>query len=490
MQFSDPLFLFAFLPATLAAYYLCGWWSRQLAMFVLTIASLVAYWFAGLDALAVLLASIAVNYGLFLVLTSEHRKGRLAVLWLGVVANLALLGYFKYRGFFLENIAAALGDRAQPLKLWVPLGVSFFTFQKVSFLVDAYRGKVKACRPLDFALFSTFFPQLTAGPLTRAQEMLPQFSALSTRFEAKGFTEGLSIFIVGLAKKVLIADAMGTIADPAFDAFKGPHTVGAAAAWVGVLAYSMQIYYDFSGYSEMALGLAKMVNLKLPCNFNAPYKANSMIAFWARWHMSLSRWLRDYVFLSIANPYHAGKRILGILGTMLICGLWHGAQWTFVVWGGLHGVFLAVNHVWREVAERFPMQTALLTSKRMKPLGRLITFGAVTCAWVFFRAPTPAGAYKMLSAMFGQSAVAPDFGFMAYPSALVLTVVASTFIAPDTIAIFSRSEPCLEKMPVRRAGIQWNTGWPSAAVIALLVFLIVRSHMVAAESVRFTYSNF
>lgn len=536
MQFSDPLFLFAFLPATLAAYFLCGLWSSRLAMLVLVAASLYFFSFAGLDALAVLAGSMVVNYGFGSLLirpafeasgaerkqgatnaaTAERgraepgataagspigqqsihgrrgltKRGKVVLLWIGVVANLGLLGYFKYRGFFLDNLATALGSHAQSLRLWVPLGVSFYTFQKVAFLVDAHRGKIKQCGPIDFALFSTFFPQVTSGPITRAQEMFPQFDALSARFNAKAFTEGLSIFIVGLAKKMLIADTMGAIAGPAFDSFSGPHAFGIAGVWVGVVAYAMQIYYDFSGYSEMALGLAKMVNLKLPCNFNAPYKANSMIGFWARWHMSLSRWLRDYVFLSIANPFHAGKRIVGMFVTMVICGLWHGAQWTFVVWGGLHGAFLAVNHAWRELAERYPGQTAAFTSKRMKPLGRLITFAAVTGAWVFFRAPTIAIASKMLGAMIGSGTAGATTGFSPYPAVLVLAVTCYTFLVPDTIAVFSRSEPCLEKMPVVKTRFQWSPGWPSAAIIGLLVFLIVRSHMVAAESVRFTYSNF
>jgi D-alanyl-lipoteichoic acid acyltransferase DltB (MBOAT superfamily) len=519
MQFSDPLFLFAFLPLTLIVYYVCGFWSRALAAAVLTIASLYFFSFAGYDALGVLAGSIAFNYavGVWLLrafrgskgerpdaqppskgddrrdATSDTQRaasGRLVLLWVGVVANLALLGYFKYRGFFLENVAAVLGRHSSTTEIWVPLGVSFYTFQKIAFLVDAYRGKFKECGPLEFALFSTFFPLITSGPITRAQEMLPQFAALSARFNAQSFTEGLSMFVVGLAKKVLIADTMGTIADPSFASFDHAHGFGAAQAWVGVLAYAMQIYYDFSGYSEMALGLAKMFRLKLPCNFNAPYKANSMIGFWARWHMSLSRWLRDYVFLSLTTPFHAGKRILGMFVTMVICGLWHGAQWTFVVWGALHGTFLAVNHAWRELVDRFPDQTARFTSKPMRPIGRLITFAVVTMAWVFFRAPNLAVSWRVLEAMAGRGKVAHMAGFTPYPAALVLGVLAYTFLGPDTIAIFSGADPCVEKMPTSKTRLRWSTGWPSAIVIAVLVFLIVRSHMIAPESIRFTYSNF
>ena len=316
LGFTDLGFLIGFLPCTLAAFYVCGLRSPRWAAGALTVASIVFCACAGLPAAIILVVSTLANYAVARwMLRMPAGAGRRALLWLGVSANLGLLAYFKYRGFFVENANALFGTRWSVGETLLPLGISFVTLQKVAFLVDVSRGKVREFGLEAFVLYSLFFPSVSSGPITRANEMLAQFSELKVRFDPNGFSAGVGMFVVGLAKKLLIADQMGTWADVAFRTYGDGGRLSAEQTWICVLAYSMQIYYDFSAYSEMALGLAKMVNLKLPVNFNAPYKANSIIGFWARWHISLSRFLRDYIFMSIADIYHTGKRFFALIVT-------------------------------------------------------------------------------------------------------------------------------------------------------------------------------
>jgi D-alanyl-lipoteichoic acid acyltransferase DltB (MBOAT superfamily) len=322
-----------------------------------------------------LVCSIAFNYAFGLWISRSASPGRRrGLLLFAVGADLAVLAYYKFASVF-------------------PLGVSFFTFTQIAFLVDAARGEAKEYDFVHYGLFVSYFPHLIAGPILHHKEMMPQFSRAETyRAHAENFSIGLTLFFMGLFKKVVFADACAPIAAAAF----GARAPGAVAAWSGTLAYALQIYFDFSGYSDMALGLSRLFGVTLPLNFDSPYQAESIIDFWRRWHMTLSRFLRDYLYIPLGGSrLGPARRYLNLLITMLLGGLWHGGGWTFLVWGGLHGFYLCVNHAWRA------LRGAARPSLAGRWAGRLLTFAAVCVAWVFFRAKDLGEALAMLKALAG-----------------------------------------------------------------------------------------
>ena len=319
---------------------------------------------------------------------------RLARRWIplfGVALNLAVLGLFKYADFFRGTVFGLLGQHWRRWDLILPLGISFFVFQKISYLIDLRRGDRHIYGFLDFCMFVMFFPQLIAGPLVRHNEIIHQFSLDPRRTEKwENLSRGFVLFVIGVAKKVAFADTLAMVADPLFAKAFGTH-LSAAEAWTAAGAYTLQIYFDFSGYSDMAIGLALMFGLRLPFNFNAPYRALSVRDFWRRWHMTLSRFLRDYLYIPLGGS-RCGKlrQASNVVATMLLGGLWHGANWTFVVWGGLHGVALAVNHVWEQRGVRLP-----------RALAWLLTLLFVMAGWVLFRSPDFVHAGQVLAGMAG-----------------------------------------------------------------------------------------
>jgi len=323
---------------------------------------------------------------------ASKSKSKLAskkiILILGVVFNLSLLGYFKYTDFLIENINRAFDSNAELLQLALPLAISFFTFQQIAFLVDSYRQETKEYDFLNYAIFVTFFPQLIAGPIVHHKEMMPQFT--NTRNKVKNYRNiaiGLFIFSIGLFKKVVIADTFAVWATQGFDVVT---TLNLFEAWATSLSYTFQLYFDFSGYTDMAIGLALLFNIKLPINFNSPYKATNIQDFWRRWHMTLSRFLRDYVYIPLGgNKKGKFRTYNNLMATFLIGGLWHGAGWTFVFWGFLHGLALMVQRFWSKLG--FKLWTWLAW---------LITFNFVNIAWVFFRAKEWDDAVKVLGSMF------------------------------------------------------------------------------------------
>ena len=322
------------------------------------------------------------------------------ILVAGIAANLGLLGYYKYANFFVDNLNALLGNNLILETIILPLAISFFTFQQIAYLVDAYRGETHEYSFLHYALFVTFFPQLIAGPIVHHHEMLPQFARSTIyRLKAEHLAVGLTIFTLGLFKKVVLADGVAVYATPVFNAAEAGTALTFFEAWGGALAYTFQLYFDFSGYSDMAIGLARMFGIRLPLNFNSPYKATSIIDFWRRWHITLSRFLRDYLYIPLGGSRKGeARRLTNLLITMLLGGLWHGAGWTFVLWGGLHGCYLVVNNIWRKWrASRGHLHST--------PVGRffawLLTMLAVIVAWVPFRAEGMGAIQIMLSAMFG-----------------------------------------------------------------------------------------
>ena len=333
--------------------------------------SLVYYAWWRPEYLLLLLFSVAVNFGLgkLIIDGGLSRPRARAVLTVGIIFNLCLLGYFKYAGFFVANVDDFFGAQWVVPNIILPIGISFITFQKIAFLVDAYRGLVRNCTPRNYTFFVTFFPQLIAGPITHHSEIMPQIGPSQRRDIAADLAVGISIFVVGLFKKVVIADSLAIYADAGYAMLRAGQPLDHASAWVTVLCYSFQLYYDFSGYSDMAIGLARMFGFRLPVNFYSPYKSTSIIDFWRRWHITLSRFLRDYLYIPLGGNRRGPVRRYVNLGiVMLLGGLWHGANWTFVVWGAVHGLMLALNHAWRAI----PFSNSFVFKTR--PAERIATF--------------------------------------------------------------------------------------------------------------------
>ncbi|MBF0624335.1 MAG: MBOAT family protein [Magnetococcales bacterium] len=401
MLFNSPVFLFLFLPLTLGAiHWLSRRDDRRPALALLTTASLFFYGWWNPGHLPLILASMGVNFGLGLLLQRLSGPANRLVLILGLAANLGLLGYYKYTAFVLHNFNAFLDSPLPVPAIVLPLGISFFTFQQMAYLVDTARGEAAESRFLPYALFVTFFPQLIAGPIVHRRTVMHQFVRPGAlRLQLDNMVIGLTVFILGLAKKVLIADSLAHYANPVFTAAEQGLALSWIEAWGGALAYTLQIYFDFSGYSEMALGLGFLFGIQLPLNFNSPYKSLNIIDFWRRWHITLSHFLRDYLYIPLGGSRLGATRRHGnLMITMLLGGLWHGAGWTFVVWGGLHGGYLVINHLWRRLR---PQSLATNWQPGGTVLAWGLTFGAVVVAWVFFRANSLAGAWGLLRAMFG-----------------------------------------------------------------------------------------
>lgn len=394
MLFSSFTFVFNFLPAVLLAFAAARRHSARAGILVLLGASLFFYGAWKPIYLLLFLASVGMNFGLGL-LMADHRRRR-AVGLLGVAINLTALCYFKYANFLIDNVNALTGAPLPYANIVLPLGISFFTFQQIAYLVDVMRGAPVERDIVSYTLFVSFFPHLIAGPLVHHAEMIPQFkqgrNGRSSVLAARGF----AIFAAGLFKKVLIADNLAQFATPVFAHLDAGGSVTAAWAWLATLSYTLQIYFDFSGYSDMAIGLALMFGIRLPVNFRSPYKSLSIIDFWRRWHITLSRFLRDYLYIPLGgNRLGEARRYINLLVTMLLGGLWHGAGWNFLIWGGLHGIYLGVNHLWRGVvgvgSGRGPMRIASWA----------VTFAGVVVAWVFFRAATVGGAWQALKGLAG-----------------------------------------------------------------------------------------
>lgn len=394
MLFQSGEFVWGFLLPVLVVFYAAArLGGARWALGVLVVASLGFYAWSRPLHLLVLLASIGANYAVAdrVIARRGTRAGR-AWLAAGVAANVGVLGWFKYAAFFAETVEAATGWRLGLHAVMLPLGVSFFTFQKIAYLMDAWRGKFATQNWADYALFVTFFPQLIAGPIVHRDEFFPQLAGGEfAQWRTERMVGGLAVFVAGVGKKLLLADPLGRDADGMFALLAAGKPVGAIDGWLGVLAYTFQIYFDFSAYSDMAIGLALLCGITLPENFAAPYRATSVIEFWRRWHMTLSRFLRDYVYIPLGGNAGGRWRQAGsLLATMLIGGLWHGAAWTFAAWGALHGAALVANHAWRRNGRRLPAAA-----------GWALTALVVVAGWVLFRSGTFAVAGRAYAALAG-----------------------------------------------------------------------------------------
>lgn len=410
MLFNSYVFIFAFLPLVLLVFHGLRHFGRdRAAVFALAAASLVFYGWWSPRYLLLLVPLMLFNYGIANAIVARRAgpSPQLAkvLLVIGLAINLSALGYYKYANFFVDNMNSLFGLDMFLATIVLPLGISFFTFQKIALLMDAYYGKIGRLNLLDFSLFVAFFPQLIAGPIVHHSEVMPQFKHLG-RMKAGWIALGVTVFVMGLAKKVLLADTAAAYATPQFTAAANGAALDLIAAWSGALAYTAQLYFDFSGYSDMAIGIGLMFGIRLPLNFASPYQAVSIIDFWRRWHMTLSRFLRDYLYISLGGNRNGKlRRFVNLFATMVLGGIWHGAGWTFVVWGALHGIYLIINHGWRELRARLGWGVGA-DSRSGLWLARLITFFAVVVAWVFFRATDVNAALTMLSAMAGVNGIA------------------------------------------------------------------------------------
>ncbi len=416
MLFTSPIFLFYFLPLVMLAYYLAPAAGRNVLLLVF---SLLFYAFGEVFFVAVMLLSIAVNYGAGLAIEAAPLTVRRRYLVAALIANLSLLAFFKYAGFVLENLNLLPGVALAIPDIHLPLGISFFTFQAMSYLVDIYRGTAPVCRdPLRCGLYISLFPQLIAGPIVRYHEIAAQ---LQERPESSAlFVSGVRRFIMGLAKKMLLANPLGELADTVFG--MPSSSLDPGLAWCGAIFFGLQIYFDFSAYSDMAIGLGRLFGFRFPENFNYPYSASSMREFWRRWHMSLSRWFRDYLYIPLGgNRFGGARTAFNLVAVFLLCGLWHGASWNFVIWGGIHGLFLAL--------ERGGFGTVL--GRLWWPLRHFYVLAVVTTAWVFFRLESLPAAWDYVSIMygFGGAETVPGTLLMLLGREQVLVLLLATLLA-------------------------------------------------------------
>jgi len=391
LLFNSYGFIFIFLPLSFFIYFFLLQKRLMIgAKSFLVFVSLFFYSWWNIAYLPIILSSLLFNYVIGNSLNENFKKiqvSKKALLSFGIVVNIALLGYFKYTDFLIENINLAFDTSVPLLHLALPLAISFFTFQQIAYLVDSYRGETAEYDFLNYALFVTFFPQLIAGPIVHHSEMMPQFASRWNLVKNyKNIAIGLFIFSIGLFKKVVIADSFAVWATAGFDTST---TLNFFEAWATSLSYTFQLYFDFSGYTDMAIGAALLFNIKLPINFNSPYKALDIQDFWRRWHITLSRFLRDYIYIPLGgNRKGSFRTYTNLLATFIIGGIWHGAGWTFVFWGFLHGIALVIHRFWKAIGFTIP-----------KLLAWFITFNFINIAWVFFRAKEWEDAIKVLKGM-------------------------------------------------------------------------------------------
>ncbi len=491
MLFTAPIFLFGLLPVTLIGAALINRHRPQLLVAWLLVASMVFYAWWSIKYLALFGLSTLVNwlFGHALDRLSKGSAARRFVLACGLVWNIGLLAFFKYTDFLITTLDQVTGGQWPLLHIVLPLGISFFTFQKIAYLVDIYRGQAHPGRFLDFALFVFFFPQLIAGPIVHHAEIMPQLRDLPTRagdrqWHWENLAVGFTLLVIGLVKKVLIADQLSPGATPVFELAAAARPIGAILAWQAALSFTGQLYFDFSGYSDMAIGLARMFGIRMPANFNSPYQATSIIDFWRRWHMTLSRFLRDYLYIPLGgNRVGTWHRYQNLMVVMLLGGLWHGAGWTFVLWGGLHGFYLIIAHLWREW-RGWPVPAWL---------GWPATLVAVIAAWIVFRASDLASACNLLTGLVGAHGLSTHTAFVerSDPMIRALAALGLALLAPNSQTIMRQYRVVLGEVdapcnPLKRA-LVWR---PSNLTAGLCAVAIVGLVLFSWQTSEFLYFQF
>src|SRR5271157_1930900 len=517
MLFNSQEFLFVFVPVTLIGFYLLGAMYRQWAILWLILLSLAFYgWWRPVNIL-IIGPSILINFALasiLLRLSQGDGSPRLsrAVLLLGIAFNVLFLGFFKYTDFLYGTINDAFNAKLILMNIILPLGISFITFQKIAFLIDVQAGRVKSFSFREYCTFVLFFPQLIAGPIVHYREMMPQFATATCRFDKENFAVGLTLLFFGLFKKGVLADNIAPLITPIYEHSAAAGRTPLLLAWMAAVGFTLQLYFDFSGYTDMALGLARFFGIKLPPNFNSPLKASSIIDFWLRWHMTLTRFLTAYIYnplvlwmtrrraakglsgFGVRNPTlgaFVSLLMVPLITTMFISGLWHGAGYGFIIWGVLHGIFLTVNHGWRVFAAHRWRDRASY-ERIMKPAGWALTFVSVTTAMVFFRASTVKSAVDLVKGVFGLNGVALQHGAQAiaetYGTDLQKTamwIAILLFIAlvcPNTLQILAPYEPALGVKPQSTAPVigkfktpAWGPSLPWAIAVSAIAAIAIVS---------------
>lgn len=511
MLFNSYEYIFAFLPVTVIGFHLLGIASRALALHWIIFASCFFYaWWRPINVF-LMAPSITINFMLartLLQLGRDGTRGRAsnAVLLLGIAFNITFLGYFKYTGFVAESMNDIFGTQLVLTHVILPLGISFITFQKIAFLIDVHAGRITAFTIRDYCLFVLFFPQLVAGPIVHYREMMPQFHGTSCRFDKDNVAVGTTLFFFGLFKKAFLADSIAPHVTSIYDRAATGDNISLLVAWMAAIGFTLQIYFDFSGYSDMALGAARLFGIRLPPNFNSPLRASSIIDFWLRWHMTLTRFLTAYIYNPLALSLTRWRMERGRAGlggpnttvgafvellmlptvlTMLVSGIWHGAGYLFVLWGLLHGLYLTMNHAWRLAGVRWWRNRGTYT-RVMKPIGLVLTSIAVIAGMVVFRSTTVVAAMNVLKGMIGLNGVslprslfdrlgwlggslngvgvtteltsASDFSLLAVWIIIMGTIA---WACPNTLQILAPYEPALgikrrlsdRQTPTR---IEWN----------------------------------
>lgn len=498
MLFHEPVFIFIFLPLTLAFYLLLRKFARQeMIVVALSSASLIFYGWWNPRYIWLIVVSILFNFLLGRQLVIRRAMGKVTrnLLAVGIISNLSLLFAFKYLAFAIESINLFVPDLVESYSLDLPLGISFFTFLQIAYLVDCRRGEAKETSFGSYFLFVTFFPHLIAGPLIHHSEMISQFRCKAERVW-DDLAVGFSIFSVGLFKKLIPAQQMASWSDSVFDGTAVGIAPTLIESWVGALCFAFQIYFDFSGYSDMAIGLSRMFGIQMPINFASPYRAKNIIEFWRRWHMTLSRFFRDYLYIPLGGSRSGPVRsFANLFVVMLLAGLWHGADWKFVVWGGIHGFFLVACHGWVSLRQYLGIQVRLLPSWG----GMMLTFFLVVVAWVPFRAENMTTAKLMFDGMMGLNGVTlpthyahlfggaagrlSEFGITfgamtAYSGGLQLLWIAGclgfVWVLPNTQELFRFHRPALVILGQQFCGSglpKWLAWRPSRAIGVIVGFL-------------------
>ncbi|HTP04569.1 MAG TPA: MBOAT family protein [Nitrospirota bacterium] len=487
MLFNSFEFILFFLPLSLIVYFSLN--KRKLtraAKAWLVFASLLFYSWWNIKYLPLLLASACFNYAVgtsFLKISGSQRK---LILFVGIGSNIALLAYFKYSNFFLLNLDRFWGLHSEPYRFVLPLGISFFTLTQIAYLIDSYNNAAKEYDFLNYVLFVSFFPHLLAGPIIHHKEMMPQFDASRKKvLNYKNLSSGICLFLIGLFKKVVVADTFARYANIGFDTATNLTLID---AWMTSLSFTFQLYFDFSGYSDMALGSAMMFNIHLPVNFNSPYKALNIQDFWRRWHMTLSRFLRDYIYIPLGgNRVPELLIVSNLMITFLIGGLWHGAGWHFILWGCLHGLAMVICRLWSKLNVPIP-----------KVIAWFITFNFVNVAWIFFRAKEWTDATKVLKGMFGLS----GFQFLDYGLKIIHSYVQEFGMALGTLYTLLENANNVLLWTIiglviivlaKNSNELARTLSPSARtsfLTALLLFLGLLNLFIEASPTEFLYFNF
>jgi len=481
MIFSSFEFIFLFLPLTFCLYFYLN--KKKLTILAtgsLAFASLFFYSWWNIIYLPLILFSVIINYA-FSLLIAKSKLYKKTLLIFGLLFNLLLLGYFKYSDFFLQNINFVFDTNYSLLKLTLPLAISFFTFQQIAFLVDSFKGYVVKHTFLNYIVFVTFFPQLIAGPIVHHKEMMPQFTKTRNKYiNYKNIYLGVFIFSMGLFKKVVIADSFSIWASNGFDVLE---YLSLIEAWVTSLSYTFQLYFDFSGYTDMAIGAALLFNIKLPLNFNSPYKSTNIRDFWQRWHITLSRFLRDYVYIPIGgNKKGSFKMYSNLFTTFLIGGLWHGAGWTFIFWGFMHAFAIVLHRIW-----------SITGINLNKLVAWFITFNFINISWIFFRAEQWEDAIKILKGMFGFSGVVLPTIFQNITflqgNKIVIGEVYANFNSDTEITLWLITA-LFTSLFFKNSNQIINVYKPDNKIVVFIVLIFTISLMNVDKNVDFIYFNF